>query len=254
MGECTPEQLRCGNRIGRGGISTCASCRDARALLIASKEYQTMKFYEPNPRRRAFGVFFERFLFVATLVALSTCVAFTGCQSQKAASAPPAPEVQVVAVVQQDVPIYNEWVATLDGYVNARTNYTCRVEIAPGANPNNARTSSSGDFASVPSTYCDGTTAHSSPFTGLLATMNTATMQAMFPPGAPRLPSSFSLTFTTPGRFEYWCLIHADVGAGEQAVCFALQRLDWGAAKTGFRKPGPREPGRLRAVRKSFEG
>ena len=26
------------------------------------------------------------------------------------------------------------------------------------------------------------------------------------------LPSSFSLTFTTPGRFEYWCLIHAEVG------------------------------------------
>ena len=35
----------------------------------------------------------------------------------------------------------------------------------------------------------------------------------LFPPGNPaKLPSSFSLTFTTPGRFEYWCLIHADVG------------------------------------------
>ena len=34
----------------------------------------------------------------------------------------------------------------------------------------------------------------------------------LFPPGNPKLPSSFSLTFTTPGTFEYWCLIHADVG------------------------------------------
>src|SRR5450631_1191248 len=51
---------------------------------------------------------------------LSICLALTSCQSQKAASVPPTPEVQVVAVVQQDVPIYNEWVATLDGYVNAQ--------------------------------------------------------------------------------------------------------------------------------------
>jgi len=35
----------------------------------------------------------------------------------------------------------------------------------------------------------------------------------LFPPGNPgKLPSSFSLTFTQPGRFEYWCLVHADVG------------------------------------------
>ncbi len=35
----------------------------------------------------------------------------------------------------------------------------------------------------------------------------------LFPPGNPgKLPSSFRLTLTTPGRFEYWCLIHADVG------------------------------------------
>jgi len=53
---------------------------------------------------------------------LAALAAFTllGCQSQKAAAPPPQPEVDVVAVVQQDVPIYGEWVATLDGYVNAQ--------------------------------------------------------------------------------------------------------------------------------------
>src|SRR3979411_586882 len=44
-----------------------------------------------------------------------------GCDRTKAASsAPPPPLVQVATVVQQDTPIYSEWVATLDGYVNAQ--------------------------------------------------------------------------------------------------------------------------------------
>jgi plastocyanin len=35
----------------------------------------------------------------------------------------------------------------------------------------------------------------------------------LFPPGnAAHQPSSFSLTFNTPGRFEYWCLVHAETG------------------------------------------
>jgi plastocyanin len=35
----------------------------------------------------------------------------------------------------------------------------------------------------------------------------------LFPPGNPgHQPTSFSLTFTTPGRFEYWCLVHAEEG------------------------------------------
>src|SRR6266851_7977659 len=43
-----------------------------------------------------------------------------GCNGSKAASTPPPPAVEVVTVVQQDTPIYSEWVATLDGYVNAQ--------------------------------------------------------------------------------------------------------------------------------------
>jgi RND family efflux transporter MFP subunit len=43
-----------------------------------------------------------------------------GCTGGKAASAPPPPTVEVATVVQQDTPIYSDWVATLDGYVNAQ--------------------------------------------------------------------------------------------------------------------------------------
>jgi len=44
---------------------------------------------------------------------------FCGC-GNKVASAPPPPLVEVATVVQQDTPIYSEWVATLDGFVNAQ--------------------------------------------------------------------------------------------------------------------------------------
>jgi membrane fusion protein (multidrug efflux system) len=43
----------------------------------------------------------------------------TGCATNTQAAPPPPPEVEVVPVQQKDVPIYGEWVATLDGYVNA---------------------------------------------------------------------------------------------------------------------------------------
>ena len=44
----------------------------------------------------------------------------TGCsQSPSATTALPPPEVQVVQVEQKDVPIYGEWIGTLDGLVNA---------------------------------------------------------------------------------------------------------------------------------------
>jgi membrane fusion protein (multidrug efflux system) len=41
-------------------------------------------------------------------------------RGRAAAAAPPPPEVEVSTVQQRDVPVYTEWVATLDGYVNAQ--------------------------------------------------------------------------------------------------------------------------------------
>ena len=42
-----------------------------------------------------------------------------GCNKSQASIATPVPEVEVATVEQRDVPVYSEWVATLDGYVNA---------------------------------------------------------------------------------------------------------------------------------------
>src|SRR5229473_1274570 len=43
----------------------------------------------------------------------------SACNKSQAAKAAPVPEVEVATVETRDVPVYSEWVATLDGYVNA---------------------------------------------------------------------------------------------------------------------------------------
>lgn len=55
---------------------------------------------------------------VTVLIAAAGILA--GCQTQKAAAPPPPPEVEVAKVAQKDVAVYNDWVATLDGYANAQ--------------------------------------------------------------------------------------------------------------------------------------
>src|SRR5438309_250762 len=51
------------------------------------------------------------------VLALGICA--SGCNKGQAAAAMPTPEVEVATVETRDVPMYGEWVATLDGYVNA---------------------------------------------------------------------------------------------------------------------------------------
>ncbi len=53
------------------------------------------------------------------LASLLAAAVLSGCSEKKEAAAPPPPEVEVVSVVQRDVPVYREWVASLDGSVNA---------------------------------------------------------------------------------------------------------------------------------------
>ncbi|MBI3757962.1 MAG: efflux RND transporter periplasmic adaptor subunit [Deltaproteobacteria bacterium] len=60
--------------------------------------------------------FHSLFLFTPILL-------LVGCEGQagpKAATPPPPPEVLVAEVVQQDVPIYFEWIGTTEGNVNAQ--------------------------------------------------------------------------------------------------------------------------------------
>ncbi len=57
----------------------------------------------------------------AMIVSVFASAALTGCDGAKASGPPPKPpEVDVVQVVQKDVPITSEWTATLDGFVNAQ--------------------------------------------------------------------------------------------------------------------------------------
>lgn len=47
-------------------------------------------------------------------------LALIGCGEQKAAAPASPTDVEVAEVQQRDVPVYGEWIATLDGYVNAQ--------------------------------------------------------------------------------------------------------------------------------------
>jgi membrane fusion protein (multidrug efflux system) len=69
----------------------------------------------------SFTEWVERKLLVVVL--LGSCLLFlAGCgnNSKAAPVAPPPLTVEVATVMQQDTPIYSEWVAILDGYVNAQ--------------------------------------------------------------------------------------------------------------------------------------
>jgi len=56
---------------------------------------------------------------VIVLFSLSAAVWLNGCGEKKKAAEPPPQEVMVAEVSQKDVPVYREWVASMDGIVNA---------------------------------------------------------------------------------------------------------------------------------------
>jgi membrane fusion protein, multidrug efflux system len=73
---------------------------------------------EPNPMNPLKKAEAKMILTVAALVC------FAGCK-EKSRPTPPPPIVEVATVTQADVPIYHEWIGTLDGLVNA----TIRAQV-----------------------------------------------------------------------------------------------------------------------------
>jgi RND family efflux transporter MFP subunit len=73
----------------------------------------------------------------ALLFSLLGSLLCAGCAQNKSSSSRP-PQVQVARVAKKDVSIYGEWVATLDGYVNAQiqpqvTGYLIRQDYREGS-------------------------------------------------------------------------------------------------------------------------
>src|ERR1700737_1444066 len=84
-------------------------------LIIKSLEnpgYAELRL-EPRSMRSIGFAKLLPFLFAAFVFFLSGC-------GNSQAPPPKPPDVEVTGVVQRDVPVYSEWVATLDGYVNAQ--------------------------------------------------------------------------------------------------------------------------------------
>jgi len=56
---------------------------------------------------------------ILSLLIVTLLVTTAGCSQKTSATAPPPFEVQVMEVQKKDVPVYQEWIGTLDGSVNA---------------------------------------------------------------------------------------------------------------------------------------
>ena len=55
----------------------------------------------------------------------TTLFLLPGCEKERKGEALPPPTVEVVDIIQKDVPVYSEWVASTDGFVNA----TIRAQV-----------------------------------------------------------------------------------------------------------------------------
>ncbi len=68
---------------------------------------------------------FAAFCGVSLLAAMTLLSALTACQRAQTKETLSAPTVEVVGVIKKDVPVYSEWTASTDGYVNA----TIRAQV-----------------------------------------------------------------------------------------------------------------------------
>ena len=91
-----------------------------RAALAPPHMNSEQQSNSAGPRSPAPDKVIRRFRVIPTLLALLAAgAAITTTSCKKAAPVPAPPTVEVVAVEQKDVPIYREWVGSLEGNVNA---------------------------------------------------------------------------------------------------------------------------------------
>jgi membrane fusion protein, multidrug efflux system len=62
---------------------------------------------------------------VTIIAAVTVLFGITGCKKAQTKEAPSSPTVEVASVIKKDVPLYTEWTASTDGYVNA----TIRAQV-----------------------------------------------------------------------------------------------------------------------------
>src|SRR5467141_1305 len=96
--------------------STQASMKPSNLKTIRSI---LLPFHRPHLTSRLRSLRRTRCSSPIVALALALSIFVSGCNKTQARAATPVPEVEVVPVEQRDVPVYGEWVATLDGYVNA---------------------------------------------------------------------------------------------------------------------------------------
>src|SRR5579862_4598213 len=103
--------------LGRTNMTKKRIAEPVRLQGRRLPETQTPRHFCPAVIRSLGYEAGSKFVLVLLLAAVLSAL---GCGNTNAAPAVPIPEVEVAKVVQEDVPIFSEWVATLDGYVNAQ--------------------------------------------------------------------------------------------------------------------------------------
>src|SRR5258708_35914103 len=100
--------------------SSLESERGRSFMMDARRQYQFLSNGMPVEGTFTFSRLSLAAGRLAPLLVVGLALSLNGCTSRASAPPPPVPTVEVVSVIQQDTPIYSEWVAVLDGYVNAQ--------------------------------------------------------------------------------------------------------------------------------------
>ena len=131
-------------RSGRGRAHSPIAREKAAEPTWCRQEAQFLGIQDPKEKIVNYAV---RFLFGkvprqhtgAVFLAVAALGIFvSGCNKSQATTGTAVPEVEVATVEQRDVRVFSEWVATLDGYVNAQirpqvSGYMVRQNYAEGS-------------------------------------------------------------------------------------------------------------------------